>query len=213
MKEIAGDNDINARRLYRTVGPDWLMDKADPAYTDALLAKIRAYLKSGDKILDICCGYGRLAIPLLEDGYDVTGIDISDVLIFKGINLFQEYGISRRSLLVANMKKLPFREATFDFCFCVWASFNFLLNETEQLMALEEIKRVLKRGGRAFIECPIHRDHEDNQLIHVDNASYLYCPITANEMQTLIGQSFFTEWNVEIKKIVNRERLLVLLKK
>lgn len=213
MKDAVNNNDVNARRLYEAVGSGWLMDRADPAYTDALVDLLRLYLKPRNKVLDVCCGYGRLTIPLLKKGYDVTGIDISDVLILKGTSLLQECGIPQRALLVANMKELPFREAAFDFCFCVWASFNFLLNETEQLMALEEIKRVLKRGGRAFIECPVHRDHEDNQLIHVDNASYLYCPITVDEMQTLIGQSLFSEWNVEIKKIVNRERLLVLLKK
>lgn len=207
------NNDLNARRLYAAVGPDWLLDRADPAYTDALLNMLRPYLKPDDKILDICCGYGRLTIPLLKDGYDVVGIDISDVLIFKGSILFREYGIPHCSLLVANMKELPFREAAFDFCFCVWASFNFLLNETEQLMALGEVKRVLKRGGRAFIECPVHIEHEDNQHIQVGNVSYNYCPITFNDMNAVIGKSFFTEWDVKIKKVLNRERLIVLLEK
>jgi ubiquinone/menaquinone biosynthesis C-methylase UbiE len=154
MKDVVDNNDLNARRLYEAVGPDWLMDRAEPAYTEALLNLLHSYLKPGDKVLDICCGYGRLTIPLLKDGYEVTGMDISEVLISKGVSLFQEHEIPQGFLLVANMKELPFRREMFDFCFCVWASFNFLLNEAEQLIALGEIERVLKKGGRAFIECP-----------------------------------------------------------
>ncbi|MCX5829745.1 MAG: class I SAM-dependent methyltransferase [Deltaproteobacteria bacterium] len=213
MTNVIDNNDLKTRKLYETVGPDWLMDRADPAYTDALLNVLRDYLKPCDKVLDICCGYGRLTIPLVKDGYDVTGIDISDVLIFKGISLFQEYGIPQRSLFVANMKELPFQEAVFDFCFCVWASFNFLITESEQVTFLQEMHRILKKGGSALIECPFQQEPDDSKCIYVENVSYLYCPITFDDMKRISGKSPFFQYNVFVEPLAGRDRMLCLFSK
>ncbi|MBE9247905.1 methyltransferase domain-containing protein [Dolichospermum sp. LEGE 00240] len=35
----------------------------------------------GDPILELCCGNGRIAIPLVEKGWQVTGIDISQSML------------------------------------------------------------------------------------------------------------------------------------
>jgi|GEM_PF-3447097 len=213
MKDFADNDDLNTRRLYEAVGPDWLMNRADPAYTDALLNVLRDYLKPCDKILDICCGYGRLTIPLVKDGYDVTGIDISDVLIFKGISLFQEYGIPQRPLLVANMKELPFHNEMFDSCFCVWASFNFLITGSEQLTFLQEMHRILKKGGSALIECPLHQEPDDSKHIYVENMSYLYYPITMDELKNVGSKSPFEQCDVRVESIAGRSRTICLLRK
>jgi len=37
--------------------------------------KLTQYLKSGDKVFDLFCGYSPLCGKLLEDGYDLTGMD------------------------------------------------------------------------------------------------------------------------------------------
>jgi SAM-dependent methyltransferase len=33
--------------------------------------------RSGSRVLDLCCGIGRLAVPLARQGYDVVGVDLS----------------------------------------------------------------------------------------------------------------------------------------
>ena len=38
-------------------------------------------LKPGCRVLDVPCGNGRLAIPLAEKGYKVTGVDITTILL------------------------------------------------------------------------------------------------------------------------------------
>lgn len=35
----------------------------------------------GDPILELCCGTGRIAVPLAEKGWQVTGIDVSDSML------------------------------------------------------------------------------------------------------------------------------------
>src|SRR5919108_612225 len=38
-------------------------------------------LPTGSAILDLCCGHGRHAIPLAQQGYQVTGQDLSTVFL------------------------------------------------------------------------------------------------------------------------------------
>lgn len=49
------------------------------------LADLPFYLewcrKAGGAILELCCGTGRLTIPLKETGLDITGLDISDSML------------------------------------------------------------------------------------------------------------------------------------
>ena len=41
----------------------------------------KKYLKPNDKILDLACGSGTLAISLANSGYDVSGLDLSAEII------------------------------------------------------------------------------------------------------------------------------------
>lgn len=47
----------------------------------SLFQIIEPYLKPGDRILDVNCGYSPLARPLLEAGYDILGFDINPIPI------------------------------------------------------------------------------------------------------------------------------------
>ena len=61
---------------------DWLDEialHADDEWTDRqtsfLVEKLE--LEPGERVLDLACGHGRLALPLAERGLDVTGVDLS----------------------------------------------------------------------------------------------------------------------------------------
>ncbi|MCD6263961.1 class I SAM-dependent methyltransferase [Candidatus Bathyarchaeota archaeon] len=45
------------------------------------------------RILDLCCGIGRHSVPLAERGYQVTGIDLSPVLIARARELAKARGV------------------------------------------------------------------------------------------------------------------------
>jgi cyclopropane fatty-acyl-phospholipid synthase-like methyltransferase len=38
-------------------------------------------LAPGARLLDLCCGHGRHAVPLAQLGYRVTGLDLSRTLL------------------------------------------------------------------------------------------------------------------------------------
>lgn len=40
--------------------------------------------QTGDSILELCCGTGRVAIPLAERGFQVTGVDIAPSMLEEG---------------------------------------------------------------------------------------------------------------------------------
>ena len=44
-------------------------------------------LKQGAEVLDLCCGMGRHSMALAEFGYDVTGVDLSEVLLNEAVKL------------------------------------------------------------------------------------------------------------------------------
>lgn len=40
-----------------------------------------SYKVKGNKFLDVACGTGEIAIPLSEEGYSVTGVDLSSEML------------------------------------------------------------------------------------------------------------------------------------
>src|SRR3989338_1368055 len=52
----------------------------------------RKYLKTGDKILDIGCGFGAISVPLSTFGYHVTGIDNDRKIIAAAVENGKKFG-------------------------------------------------------------------------------------------------------------------------
>jgi len=113
-------------------------------------------LPPAGRILDVGCGYGRLAIPLAERGYDVTGLDISPNLLRAAR---REAG--RRRVAVrfdaGSMTAVPYPDAGFEVVLSLWSAFYELLENAEQVAALHEMHQVLMPGGIGVIEGPTPR--------------------------------------------------------
>jgi len=92
-------------------------------------------LPENAKILDVGCGSGTLAHFWKEQGYDVTGLDISD----KSLEITSNKGVYCVKGDVT--KKLPFDDNTFDLVY----SDGLLEHFVNPKPILEEIFRVSKR--------------------------------------------------------------------
>jgi len=102
----------------------------------------------GARVLDCGCGAGELAIEVARSGAEVHGFDLS----FESVRLMgaraQRDGVSVPGGFVSVMERLPFNDGTFDVV--VGKS---ILHHVDVYAALEEVRRVLRPGGRAlFIE-------------------------------------------------------------
>ena len=108
-------------------------------------------LGPGDRVLDVGCGPGRLAMTFAErvtPGGSVQGIDPSPEMIKLATTRAQKDGIPI-SFQVAFAQQLPFPDATFDALSCTLALHH--VAEDDQRAAVEEMYRVLKPGGRILI--------------------------------------------------------------
>jgi ubiquinone/menaquinone biosynthesis C-methylase UbiE len=206
-------NDLAARDLYRRHGAAWLIERANPRDTEALFDLVRRYVGRGDTVLDVCCGYGRLLLPLLREGIDVFGVDISETLLDEARDLLAAAGGFGHRIVAGNMKGLPVAGDRIDVAFCVWASFNFLVSEDEQVQALRELHRVLKRGGTALIECPVHEDRAPVRTVDVDGVRYQYYALTIREMRRLTASSPFATSTVTTEAVAGRNRMIAVLRK
>ena len=124
-------------------------------------AMARRYgLKSGDRILDVCCGKGFLlheftrAVP----GVEIAGIDISDYAI---ANAKEEV---RPFLKVGNAVSLPFADGSFDFVVSLGGLHNLPIMQL--CTGVREIERVGKGGNKYIMVESWRNERERMNLLY-----------------------------------------------
>jgi tRNA (uracil-5-)-methyltransferase TRM9 len=108
-------------------------------------------LPSGDLVLDVGCGHGRHARPLALTGHGVVGIDLSRRLLSigrKAASSSPEFHAI--DWLSGDATALPFADSTFDAALCI-AVLHHLPTRGERVVALTEMRRVLRPGSPAFL--------------------------------------------------------------
>lgn len=98
-------------------------------------------LQMKSHILDAGCGTGQLSIPLVESGYSVCGVDISDAMI--RIAQSKIHPSSNASYYVEDVQSLSFADQTFD-AVVVSKLFQHVGNWQK---SIDELIRVTKPGG------------------------------------------------------------------
>lgn len=127
-------------------------------------------LPFGARVLDAPCGWGRHATLLAEAGLDVVGADLSlDLLRRAPAPQAAQGAQSPRDdadvvlpafpsrYVAADIRHLPFADASFDAVINVFTSLGLFLDDAEDIAALGEARRVLRPGGALLLES-MHRD-------------------------------------------------------
>jgi ubiquinone/menaquinone biosynthesis C-methylase UbiE len=115
----------------------WIMDRIER----------ESRLLKGKHLLEIGCGMGYDSLEFLKRGVRVTATDLTKNAVSLAQRHFEIEGVKAEDVRTANALDLPFPDNTFN---AVWA--NGVLQHTGNIsIAIQEVHRVLKPGGRAII--------------------------------------------------------------
>jgi ubiquinone/menaquinone biosynthesis C-methylase UbiE len=112
-----------------------------------LARRIAPQLASGSSVLEVAPGPGYFAIELARLGnFSITGLDLSHTFVKIAAMKAATAGV-KVDFRQGTASNMPFSADSFDFLLCRAAFKNF----GQPILALREMHRVLKPGGRALI--------------------------------------------------------------
>lgn len=103
------------------------------------------------KILELCCGTGRLTLPIAQDGYNICGVDYTASMLERAKVKAAEAGL-KINFIEADIRKLNLREK-FDLIFIPFNSIHHLYRNEDLFKALDAVKNHLKEDGIFLLDC------------------------------------------------------------
>nr|ADQ54414.1 methyltransferase type 11 [uncultured marine crenarchaeote E37-7F] len=135
------------------------------AYAEAMVDEIVKVLAEHDvqtgKILDLCCGNGRLSIWLAKKGFEAVGIDLSPLFIEDAVRKANEFGVeSQVKFLVGDIQKVDeivVSEKPFDAVINFWTSIGYADEKSDEEI-FNKTRRITRKNGILLIGQCMHRE-------------------------------------------------------
>jgi ubiquinone/menaquinone biosynthesis C-methylase UbiE len=137
---------VTQQEIFDQIAPEWYNFRHRTIFRAELEALVRRWGKG--RLLNIGCGHGPDFLPFTK-GFELHGVDFSGEMLKMAQKYAAKFGFTV-SLIQADVRHLPYAEATFDRAIAV-ATYHHIDNKEDRLKAMLELKRVLKPGGEAFI--------------------------------------------------------------
>lgn len=118
--------------------------KRDDVEAAAFISRLIKHLQPlpNSRMLDVACGKGRHSIQLAENGFDVTGIDLSQESIDDALKKQTE-----QLHFYKHDMRLPFWINYFDYAFNFFTSFGYFNTQREHNNSIRTIAQSLKKDG------------------------------------------------------------------
>lgn len=131
------------------------------------------------RVLDLCCGYGRHALPLAKLGYQMTGLDRDEAAIAEAKRCAAEAGLET-TYIVSDMRQIEDLRESFDAIINMWQSFSYFDEETNAALMRQTCHKLTPRGrfiidmyNRNYFER--HQGHKSQEIdgVTVETHGYL----------------------------------------
>ena len=152
-----------SKAFYEQLGVEGLARRTSPEADSEVVATLAGLIPRGSRVLDAGCGYGRIALPLARLGYRVEGIDLSSEMVQAARQAAREESLDV-GFALGSMTELPLEDSAFGAVICLWSAFNELLDQSKQLAAVREMRRVLRLGGLLLVEGRPYHEPTEQEL-------------------------------------------------
>lgn len=127
---------------------DNLMETVDYArWTDFVLALVKNSGDNPQNILELGCGTGNITLELLERGYEVVGVDISEEMLELAEDKTMEFG-EKIILIEQDITELDFEVYEIDTVIACNDTFNYILEEEKLQGLFDYLYPRIKTGGQ-----------------------------------------------------------------
>lgn len=167
--------------------------------------------KSEIKILDVGAATGRYSIPLSEEGYDVTAVE----LVKHNLARLKAKGSQVKAYQGNAMNMKRFEDNTFDMVL-VFGPMYHLHEKEEKLKALSEAKRVAKPGAKilvayimneySFITYAVKERHIKEAMKNGMLDEEFHCTKKANALYSFVRTEDIKELSFQLD--LKREKLI-----
>jgi len=148
-------------------------------------------------ILEIAAGTGRLAEPLIREGFPYTGLEISEEYC-KYANKKLQNCFNKQAIIQGDMRFFDLKKK-YDRIFISFNSLLHILNEKDLLTTLRHIKKHMHSTSKLFID--IFVPHPD----HITNSNNLEKRVeffnSVNKKETIIKERISYDYNTEIIQV------------
>jgi SAM-dependent methyltransferase len=116
--------------------------------TDGILALTSP--APGSRILDLCCGIGRISLELARRGFQVTAVDITKKYLEIASRQAGELGLSIE-LVHDDMRRFR-RDGYFDLIINCFSSFGYFEDKADDITVIRNVSASLKKGGGFLLD-------------------------------------------------------------
>ncbi|MCD8166096.1 MAG: class I SAM-dependent methyltransferase [Bacteroides sp.] len=103
------------------------------------------------RILELCCGTGRLTIPLAGEGYSITGVDNSSSMLKQAKLKATKAGV-KIDFMEADIRTLDLSDL-YDLIFIPFNSIHHLYKNQDLFETFRVIQKHLKEDGLFLLDC------------------------------------------------------------
>ena len=135
-----------SRDIFNEIAPSWYNFRHWSIFRQELESLAQRWQRG--KLLNIGCAHGADFLPF-KLNFELYGVDYSAEMLRFARKYARKFNLSV-NLSLADVSRLPYPDETFDWAISV-ATYHHLNTKESRLTGLEELRRVLKPGGEAFI--------------------------------------------------------------